>query len=69
MPYSLVRVIKKNDVIPDVTIEFFLNVNDPQFIGLSTFGGIALVDARTNNFGIFAAGYGGNGIIIFARSR
>ena len=57
---------KKNDVIPDVTIDFRLDINDPEFTDLAAFSGIALVDSKTNNFGIYAAGYGGNGIIVFA---
>jgi hypothetical protein len=57
---------KKNDVIPDVTIDFRISINDPEFTELSAFGGIALVNSKTNNLGIYAAGYGGNGIIIFA---
>ena len=57
---------KKNDVIPDVTIDFRIDINDPEFTGLASFGGIALISSATNNLGIYAAGYGGNGIIIFS---
>jgi len=57
---------KKNDVIPDVTVDFYLNLNDPQFTALNAFSGIVLVDANTNNNGLRSAGYDGNGIIIFA---
>ena len=57
---------KKNDVIPDVTVDFSLDINDPEFTDLSSFGGIALINSKTNNLGIYAAGYDGNGIIIFA---
>ncbi|MCX6326006.1 MAG: hypothetical protein NT144_05065 [Bacteroidia bacterium] len=57
---------KKNDVIPDVIVDFSLDINDPEFTDLATFSGIALVNSKTNNLGIYAAGYGGNGIIIFA---
>lgn len=62
----LISCNKKNDVIPDVTIDFYLKLNDPQFTDLSAFGGIALINASTNNLGLLAAGYDGNGIIIFA---
>jgi nitrite reductase/ring-hydroxylating ferredoxin subunit len=55
---------KKNDVIPDVYVNFTLNLNDPQFVNLSGFGGSVAVDSRTNNWGLDAAGYDGNGIII-----
>jgi nitrite reductase/ring-hydroxylating ferredoxin subunit len=57
---------KKNDVIPDVPIDFTIRINDPQFTDLNAFGGVALVNANTNNLGRYAAGYDGNGIIIFA---
>jgi len=55
---------KDNDVIPDTYVNFSLNLNDPEFINLSAFGGSVTVDSRTNNWGIAAAGYNGNGIII-----
>jgi nitrite reductase/ring-hydroxylating ferredoxin subunit len=57
---------KHNDVIPDVIVDFTLKLNDPQFTDLNAFGGIALVNANTNNLGPYAAGFGGSGIIIFA---
>jgi len=57
---------RNNDVIPDVIVNFSLSINDPQFTDLSSFGGIALVDSRTNNLGTRAGGFNGNGIIIFA---
>jgi nitrite reductase/ring-hydroxylating ferredoxin subunit len=62
----LVSCNKKNDVIPDVTVYFELNLNDAQFTVLNSFGGVALINANTNNFGIWAGGYDGNGIIVFA---
>lgn len=55
---------KKNDVIPDVTVDFTLNLNDPQFINLNILGGAVLVDRNTNNWGLYAAGYAGSGIIV-----
>ena len=55
---------KKNDVIPDVYVNFSLNLNDPEFVNLNGFGGSVTVDAHTNNWGTGAAGYNGNGIII-----
>jgi nitrite reductase/ring-hydroxylating ferredoxin subunit len=57
---------KKNDVIPDVIVDFSVSLNDPQFIDLRSFGSTVLIDANTNNLGIRAAGYDGNGIIIFS---
>ena len=56
---------KKNDVIPDVYVDFYIDLNDPQFIDLNAMGGSVTVDARTNNLGLEAAGYDGNGIIIY----
>lgn len=55
---------KKNDVIPDTYVNFSLNLNDPEFINLTAFGGSVTVDYHTNNWGTAAAGYDGNGIII-----
>jgi hypothetical protein len=55
---------KKNDVIPDTYVNFTLNLNDPEFVNLSGFGGSVAVDSHTNNWGQAAAGYNGNGIII-----
>jgi nitrite reductase/ring-hydroxylating ferredoxin subunit len=62
----LISCNKKNDVIPDVTVDFYLNLNDPQFTLLNSFGGVVLVNANTNNLGVWAGGYDGNGIIVFA---
>jgi nitrite reductase/ring-hydroxylating ferredoxin subunit len=55
---------KKNDVIPDTYVSFILNLNDPEFVNLTAFGGSVTVGSNTNNWGIAAAGYDGNGIII-----
>jgi nitrite reductase/ring-hydroxylating ferredoxin subunit len=55
---------KKNDVIPDTYVNFTLDLNDPEFINLSGFGGSVVVGSTTNNWGQAAAGYNGNGIII-----
>lgn len=55
---------KKNDVIPDVYVNFDINLLDVLFSNLSVFGGSVAVDSHTNNWGTGAAGYDGNGIII-----
>jgi len=55
---------KKNDVIPDVYVDFTLDLLDPEFVSLNAIGSDT-VDARTNNWGNTAAGYNGNGIIIY----
>ncbi len=65
---SLVQIItscnKKNDVIPDVTVDFTINLTDPQFTVLNAIGGAVIVNASTNNWGHYAAGFDGNGIIV-----
>jgi hypothetical protein len=57
---------KKNDVIPDVYVDFTLSLSDPEFVDLNAFGGTVTVNSRTNNWGTSAAGYDGNGIIVHA---
>ncbi len=64
MTLSLGSCNKKNDVIPDTFVNFTLDLNDPEFVNLSAFGGSVTVDSRTNNWGAGAAGFDGNGIII-----
>jgi nitrite reductase/ring-hydroxylating ferredoxin subunit len=56
----------KNDVIPDVYVDFYLDLADPEFINLNALGGTVTVDERTNNYGQRAAGFAGNGIIVHA---
>jgi hypothetical protein len=57
---------KKNDVIPDVDVDFYIRLTDPQFTMLNAFGNAALISRNTNNIGRLAAGYDNNGIIIFS---
>lgn len=54
----------KNDVIPDVYVSFTLDLNDPEFINLTSIGSDT-VNANTNNWGSGAAGFDGNGIIVY----
>lgn len=56
----------KNDVIPDTYVNFILDLNDPEFVALSSFYGYVYINSNTNNWGQKAAGYNNNGIIIFA---
>jgi nitrite reductase/ring-hydroxylating ferredoxin subunit len=56
----------KNDVIPDVYVNFTLDLNDPEFVDLTLPFGSSYVNANTNNWGQKAAGYNNNGIIVFA---
>jgi nitrite reductase/ring-hydroxylating ferredoxin subunit len=62
--FILTSCNKKNDVIPDTYVSFTLDLNDPLFVNLAGFGGSVTVDSHTNNWGVGAAGYDGNGIII-----
>jgi len=55
----------KHDVIPDVHVDFTLDLSDPEFVNLTAIGSDT-VDGSTNNWGSYAAGgYLGNGIIIY----
>ncbi|HEX2968166.1 MAG TPA: hypothetical protein VHO46_03605 [Bacteroidales bacterium] len=54
---------KKNEVIPDVTVDFYLDINDVRFIDLNSIGGSVLINNSTNN-DRYAAGFSGNGIIV-----
>jgi nitrite reductase/ring-hydroxylating ferredoxin subunit len=59
---------KKNDVIPDVYVDFTLDLN--YFVNLSAMGNSDTVDshdARITYGRDYAGGYNGNGIIIHAR--
>jgi hypothetical protein len=55
----------KNDVIPDVYVDFNISLNDPEFFILSAPLTSVYVSSSTNNIGLSAAGYDSNGIIIF----
>jgi len=54
----------KNDVIPNVHVNFNINLADPEFISLTSIGESVVVNEFTNNFGLLAAGFAKNGIII-----
>jgi nitrite reductase/ring-hydroxylating ferredoxin subunit len=55
----------EGDVIPDVYVDFTLDLLDPEFAGLSVIDASDTVDASTNNWGNRAAGFDNNGIIIY----
>jgi nitrite reductase/ring-hydroxylating ferredoxin subunit len=55
----------KNDVIPDVTVDFTINLNDAEFFDLNAIGNSKIVTSATNNWGIYSAGYDDNGIIVY----
>jgi nitrite reductase/ring-hydroxylating ferredoxin subunit len=64
--YSLVACERnENDVIPDVYVDFTLNLNDIEFVNLTSLFGSVNINANTNNWGLRAAGYDSNGIIVF----
>lgn len=56
----------ENDVIPDVYVDFTIDLLDPEFVSLSVIGISDTIDASTNNWGYKSAGYDGNGIIIYS---
>ena len=53
------------DPIPDVRVDFYISLDDPQFFDLTVITGYALVNSSTNNMGVYAAGFDNNGIIIY----
>jgi nitrite reductase/ring-hydroxylating ferredoxin subunit len=55
---------EKNNVVPDVYVNFTLDLSDPEFINLTSIGSDT-VNAQTNNWGSGAAGFDGNGIIVY----
>jgi hypothetical protein len=58
---------KYEDVIPDTCVSFEIDlVYDPLFYDLSAGGGNSvIVTSATNNWGVCAAGYDNNGIIVY----
>jgi nitrite reductase/ring-hydroxylating ferredoxin subunit len=55
----------KYDVIPDVYVDFTINLSDPEFFDLLAGPNSKIVTSATNNFGYRAAGYDENGIIVY----
>ena len=56
----------KNDVIPDVYVSFEMDIiGDILFSNLSAIGNHVIITSQTNNWGIRAAGYDNNGIIVY----
>lgn len=55
----------KNDVIPDVYINFYLDLEDPEFLDLRFITNSLIVTSATNNIGPNSAGFSGNGIIVY----
>ena len=65
LTFSFSSCNKSNDVIPDVYVDFNLDILDPRFVDLSAIGGTVMVDSKTNNQP-YSGGYDDNGIIIHA---
>jgi len=55
-----------NDIIPDVYVDFTIDLLDPEFVHLSVIGVSDTIDGLTNNWGSRSAGYDNNGIIIYS---
>lgn len=53
------------DVIPNVYVEFYIDLSDPEFLSLNAITNYVLIDEFTNNFGYRSAGYDNNGIILY----
>lgn len=55
----------KNDVIPDVYVDFYVDLNDIIFRDLDAIGNHVIVTSQTNLWGPNSAGYDNNGIIVY----
>jgi hypothetical protein len=55
---------EKYDVVPDVQVDFTIDLYDVEFSILNGIGNYVYINAGTNNWGQRAAGYDGNGIIV-----
>jgi hypothetical protein len=59
----------KNDVIPDVYVNFYMDISsDILFRDLSSIGSSFIVNYLTNNWGYASAGYDSSGIIVYRSS-
>lgn len=57
---------RKNDVVPDVYVDFSIDLNNPYFSNLTVFGGVTVITATSPVASLNKTGYNGNGIIVFA---
>jgi hypothetical protein len=62
---SLTSCHKYEDVIPDTCVNLDIDFSDYEFFNLSVAGSSVVVTEFTNNWGACAAGFGGNGIIVY----
>lgn len=57
---------ERNDVIPDVTVDFYISGSDPEFFDLfGSPGSSAFVSSAHTHLGLGTGGYDSNGIIIY----
>ena len=57
----------KNDVIPDITVDFIITASDPEFSDLFNAPGTsALISSAHRHLGLGTAGFDGNGIIVYS---
>jgi nitrite reductase/ring-hydroxylating ferredoxin subunit len=60
----------KNDVIPDITVDFTITASDPEFYDLFYAPGTSVLISSAHRYlGQGTAGYDGNGIIIYNASE
>ncbi len=56
----------KNEVIPDITVDFTITFSDPEFFDLFYSPGTsALISSAHRHLGLGTAGFDGNGIIVY----
>ncbi len=56
----------KNDVIPDITVDFTITFSDPEFFDLFYSPGTSvLISSAHRHLGLGTAGFDGNGIIVY----
>ena len=56
----------KNDVIPDITVDFTITFSDPEFFDLFYSPGTSvLISSAHRHLGLVTAGFDGNGIIVY----
>ena len=56
----------KNDVIPDITVDFTITFSDPEFFDLFYSPGTSvLLSSAHRHLGLGTAGFDGNGIIVY----
>ena len=57
---------EKNEVIPDITVDFTITFSDPEFFDLFYSPGTsALISSAHRHLGLGTAGFDGNGIIVY----